>query len=342
MATIRRSSMNRTSLGRAKRTIGNAYFESLFNKVPEAIALCDNHGSVIKINNEFRRMFGYTQAEAQGRLIDDLVAPGSLHPDAAVLTGTAARGETFATEGLRQRKDGGRIHVSILGAPILIHGRQVAVYGIYRDISDRKEAEQALLESQRKVLETYASLRQRTLELEEANAQLERLSNLDGLTGLPNRRHFESIYRTEWRRACRERRWISLAMIDVDFFKSYNDHHGHLAGDECLQRIAQALGERIRAGDLMARYGGEEFVALLTANTRQGALHAAERMRQRVQRLELEHGHSEVSPFVTVSLGVASCLADEEDDPLDLLAQADRALYLAKTRGRNRVETPEG
>jgi len=342
MAKTRRSAANRTSMRRAKRTIGNVYFESLFNKVPEAIALCDNRGSVIKINDEFRRMFGYTPSEAQGRPIDDLVAPGSLHLDAAVLTDMAARGRTFATESLRQRKDGSRIHVSILGAPILVHGRQVAVYGIYRDISDRKEAEQALLESQRKALETHASLQQRTRELEEANAQLERLSNLDGLTGLPNRRHFEFIYQTEWRRACRERRWISLVMIDVDYFKSYNDHHGHLAGDECLKRIAQALNERLRAGDLVARYGGEEFVALLTGNSRQGALQAADRMRLRVRQLELEHGRSSVSPFVTISLGVASRQADLEVDPQDLLARADKALYLAKTRGRNRVETAEG
>lgn len=323
MVTIRRKASRRTSVGRVKRTIGNAYFESLFNKVPEAIALCDNRGFIIKINDEFRRMFGYTQADVQGRALDDLVAPGD--PGAVALTTTAFMGQSFSVEALRRRKDGTWIHVSILGATILVHGRQVAVYGIYRDISSRKAAEQALLESR--------------AELEQANARLERLSNLDGLTAVPNRRHFEAVYDTEWRRAGRDGDWISLVMIDVDFFKLYNDHHGHLAGDECLKHIASALGDGNRAGDLVARYGGEEFVALLPGSEPRGALQAAERMRARVEGLEIVHGHSSISPVVTVSLGVASCRVDEGSNPTELLAQADRALYLAKTRGRNRVET---
>ncbi len=326
---------------RVKRPISNVYFENLFNKVPEAIALCDNRGFVIKINAEFRQMFGYTQVEAYGHLIDDLVAPETLRLDAATLTKATAQGEMFSTESMRQRKDGTLIHVSIIGAPIQVHGKRVALYGIYRNITDRKEAEQALLESQHQAMETYASLQQRTRQLEEANTLLERLSNLDGLTSIPNRRYFENLYETEWRRACREKAWVSLIMVDVDFFKSYNDHHGHLAGDECLKQIAQTLNEKNRAGDLVARYGGEEFVALLTSNTREGALHSAERMRLRVEELEIVHGHSSVSPHVTVSLGVASKRADTESDPTELLQKADEALYLAKTRGRNRVEAAE-
>jgi PAS domain S-box-containing protein len=163
---------------RVRRTIGNEYFESLFNKVSEAIALCDNRGNIIKINGEFRRMFGYTQQEAAGRSIDDLVAPQQLHSEASRFTQAAAQGEAFSTETLRCRKDGSTLHVSILGAPIHVHGRQVAVYGIYRNITDRKEAEQSLFDSQRQVLEINAALQQRTRQLEEANALLERLSNL--------------------------------------------------------------------------------------------------------------------------------------------------------------------
>ena len=321
------------------RQIRNAYFESLFNKVREAIALCDNQGRVIQVNTEFRRMFGYAQAEAFQQSIDDLIAPGSR--EARDYTEAVRRGETFAGEAIRQRKDGTRIHVSILGASIRVHGRQVATYAIYRDITDQKEAERALLESQRQVQEANAALQERTRQLEAANARLEQLSNLDGLTAIPNRRHFEATYRTEWRRACRGQSRITLVMIDVDFFKSYNDHHGHLAGDECLKRIARALGEGHRAGDLVARYGGEEFVALLTGNTPGGTLQAAERMRQQVQDLAIGHGHSEVAPVVTVSLGVASTLASPEQDAMDLLAEADRALYRAKTLGRNRVEAAE-
>jgi diguanylate cyclase (GGDEF)-like protein/PAS domain S-box-containing protein len=326
---------------RVKRTIGNAYFESLFNKVPEAIALCDNRGLVIRINDEFRRLFDFNQAEACGHLIDELLAPENLRLDAATFTQAAARGEVFSTESVRQRKDGTQLHVSIMGAPIQVHGKRVAVCGIYRDITDRKKTEQDLLESQRLAMETYTALQQRTRQLEEANARLERLSNLDGLTTIPNRRYFENLYQTEWRRACREKSWLSLIMIDVDFFKSFNDHHGHLAGDDCLKQIAQALSEKNRAGDLVARYGGEEFVALLTSNTRQGVLQAAERMRLRVKELEISHGHSSVSPYVTVSLGIASQRVNVETDAIELLQKADQALHQAKTKGRDRVEVAE-
>lgn len=333
------TAIRRNVTRRLKRRIGNEYFESLFSKVPEAIALCDCTGHVIKVNTEFRRMFGYSQAETRGQLIDNLIAPGHLRDNATHLTNTGARGETFSTESVRRRKDGTLIHVSILGAPIHLHGRQVAVYGIYRDITDRKEAEAALLESQRALLETYASLQLRTTELEEANILLEQLSKLDGLTSIPNRRYFEDHFRTEWRRACREETWISLIMIDVDLFKSYNDLHGHLTGDECLRDIAIALAEKNRAGDLVARFGGEEFVALLSSSTPDGAFLVAERMRQRIEELQLPHGGSPVSPFVTVSLGVASQKAHADSNPMDLLRKADQALYKAKTRGRNRVES---
>ena len=333
------TSVRRNVTRRLKRRIGNEYFESLFHRVPEAIALCDNKGHVIKVNAEFRRMFGYTQAEACGRSIDDLIAPDDLREDAIHLTNTGARGEMFSAESIRRRKDRTPIHVSILGAPIHLHGRLVAVYGIYRDITDRKEAEAALLESQRKLLETYASLQQRSAELEEANALLEQLSKLDALTSIPNRRFFEDHFRTEWRRACREESWIGLIMIDVDLFKSYNDLHGHLAGDECLRDIAAVLAERNRAGDLVARYGGEEFVALLGNSTPEGTLLVAERLRQRVEELCIPHGGSPVSPHVTISLGVAAQRADAAANPTDLLLKADQALYKAKTRGRNRVES---
>lgn len=326
---------------RMKRPIRNGYFESLFNKVPEAIALCDNRGHVIKVNAEFRRMFGFSQAEVTGRLIDELIAPTDLRDSADILTQAVAKGQQVSAEAVRLHRDGTPLDVSILGAPILVHGRQVAVYGIYRDISAQKAAERALLDSRREVLEANAALQQRTRALETANEQLERLSNLDGLTGIPNRRYFEAFYGIEWRRACRAHRWISLIMADVDFFKAYNDTHGHLAGDECLKRIAQALAEEHRAGDLVARYGGEEFVALLADIPPEGALHAAERMRRRVKELALPHGHSAAAPVVTVSLGVASQRAEGTADPMALLRRADEALYRAKSGGRNCVASAE-
>lgn len=305
--------------------VDNEYFVNLFQEIPEAIVLSDNVGCIAKVNREFTRLFGYTEAEAVGRFIDDLVAPEELREEATTITEAVAHGQKFALEAVRQRKDGSQVHVSLLGVPIVTSRRQVAVFGIYRDISARVKAERALVESRR--------------QLEEANSMLERISNHDGLTAIPNRRSFEHFYELEWRRACRERKWISVVMIDVDFFKSYNDHYGHLAGDQCLKHIAQALQVLNRPGDMVARYGGEEFVAVLAGTDLPGARHMAERMRLRVAELRLPHEHSQIGPHVTISLGLAAEIPEAGSSPLNLILKADQALYLAKSRGRDRVET---
>jgi diguanylate cyclase (GGDEF)-like protein/PAS domain S-box-containing protein len=311
--------------------LGKEYFENLFNQVPEAIVIADNLGRVMRINAEFTRMFGYSRQEAAGHRVDELIATGAERVEAMAITDCVAQGQKVARESVRRRKDGTLIHVSILGVPILNRGQQLAVYGIYRDISDIKRAQAA-------VLEANATLQERTRQLEAVNVQLERISNYDGLTAIPNRRYFEHFYDLEWRRAWREGKWISLIMIDVDFFKAYNDRHGHLAGDECLKRLAQALQLVNRASDLVCRYGGEEFVAVLSGTDLEGARLIAERMRQRVLDLQLAHGASAVSPWVTVSMGIAAQVPEAAATPGDLLLRADQGLYLAKSSGRNQIQ----
>jgi diguanylate cyclase (GGDEF)-like protein len=179
---------------------------------------------------------------------------------------------------------------------------------------------------------------ERTHALAEANQRLERLSALDPLTGLANRRRFDEVLDLEWRRGCRSGGPISLVLFDLDFFKPYNDTNGHLAGDDCLRQVAQVLAGGLgRAGDLVARYGGEEFVALLPEHAEDAAQALAERLRAGVEALGLPHGGSAVSRVVTISAGVATMAADERRSPAELLAAADRALYEAKRGGRNRV-----
>jgi diguanylate cyclase (GGDEF)-like protein len=174
--------------------------------------------------------------------------------------------------------------------------------------------------------------------LREANARLKQLSFHDALTGLPNRRHFDQTLELEWNRALRNRRPLSLLILDVDCFKALNDLCGHPAGDECLQKIAQALPTTLRrAGEMTARYGGEEFAAILPDSDLAAATSVAEAMRKAVLNLELPHEASTVEKFVTISVGVAALQPNASNSATQLLAAADEALYRAKRGGRNRV-----
>ena len=166
---------------------------------------------------------------------------------------------------------------------------------------------------------------------------LARQSFLDGLTGIPNRRYLDETLDKEWRRALREEQVLSLLLIDIDFFKRYNDLYGHPAGDDCLRRVAAALSHSVsRGSDLVARYGGEEFTILLPGDGAVGAVTVAERAMAAISALQIVHLHSEVSAFLTISIGIATALPCRDMTPATLLQMADRALYQAKEQGRNR------
>lgn len=181
-------------------------------------------------------------------------------------------------------------------------------------------------------------LSETTRELAAANRTLQRLSQLDGLTGLANRRHFDETLDLEWRRAVRSRQPVALVLLDIDCFKAYNDAYGHQRGDECLQAVADVLqGGAQRAGDLAARFGGEEFALVLPGLEEEAACQLAERLRAEVEGLALVHQHSSAGPLVSVSAGVTSLVPRSDASAAELVAAADRALYSAKAAGRNRV-----
>ena len=176
-------------------------------------------------------------------------------------------------------------------------------------------------------------------ELERANFELKQLALCDPLTKVFNRRYFQEQLAQEWRRMQRDRQVLSLIMCDVDCFKPYNDTYGHQAGDNCLQQVATAISSAAKRGaDFVARYGGEEFVVVLPQTSVEGASKVAEEIRVKVKALQLEHSRSSVSNVVTLSLGVASIVPTPEYSPSFLIENADRALYLAKRGGRDRVE----
>nr|WP_256386692.1 diguanylate cyclase [Hydrocoleum sp. CS-953] len=164
------------------------------------------------------------------------------------------------------------------------------------------------------------------------------MANLDGLTQIPNRRSFDEYLALEWQRHLREQQFLSLIMIDIDYFKRYNDHYGHQGGDNCLIRVAQAISQvPQRPTDLVARYGGEEFAVILPNTNIEGAFTIAESIRQAIASVSIPHAQSEVSQFVTLSLGGASMIPTIKGTSEDLIALADHALYKAKRQGRDRV-----
>jgi diguanylate cyclase (GGDEF)-like protein/PAS domain S-box-containing protein len=196
-------------------------------------------------------------------------------------------------------------------------GEVDSLIGFMFDISERKKTEEQL-----------ANLRK----------ELEEMSYKDGLTGVANRRMFDSVLELEWSNARRSRQPLSLIMLDIDHFKEFNDHYGHVQGDECLIRVAKVLSTAAtRSRDFIARFGGEEFVLVLPESDAEAAAKVAERCRQLIFKEQIPHARSPVSGVLTISVGVGSIMPSHQDQPMAFVEATDKKLYLAKQQGRNRI-----
>lgn len=196
-------------------------------------------------------------------------------------------------------------------------GEVTALIGFMFDISERKKTEEEVLRLQK---------------------ELEHLSYKDGLTDLPNRRMFDSVIELEWLNAKRYRHPLSLILMDIDFFKQYNDHYGHLQGDACLKQVAQVLSQSVtRARDLIARFGGEEFVIVLPETDAVAARTIAERCQYLMQQANIRHEKSAVSDRLTISVGVNTIIPSQKDDLFAFIDKTDKQLYQAKQNGRNLI-----
>lgn len=284
----------RRHLDEALKTQG-VYFQELFDSAPVAIVILDGGDRVLRVNNEFTRIFGYDSDEALGQRINDLIVPEELREEGLDMTARVASGETLNQESLRRRKDGTTLWVSIVARPFKIGGGPNHVYGMYHDISDRKRAEE----------------------------ELRALSLVDALTGLPNRRAFVTLSDQALKWAARATKEVMLIFIDVDNLKQINDTHGHLAGDRALVDTARVLKETFREADIVARLGGDEFIALITTE----APDAGELIIQRVEARVDAHNKTEDRPFALgLSIGYTRSPAGGAN-LLELMAQADAALY---------------
>ncbi|MBE1159714.1 sensor domain-containing diguanylate cyclase [Dyella acidiphila] len=197
------------------------------------------------------------------------------------------------------------------------NGEVDSLVGFMFDISERKRTEEQL-----------AALRR----------ELEELSFKDGLTGIANRRRFDSVMETEWQNACRTKQSISMLMLDIDCFKQYNDRYGHLEGDQCLKRVARLLSlAAARSRDFVARFGGEEFILLLPDTNESGAYKIASRCRDLIAGEHIPHEASDVSKYLTVSIGLCTATPECGDEVRGFIELGDKRMYQAKQRGRNTI-----
>lgn len=216
-------------------------------------------------------------------------------------------------------KDGGHVWIrDVVHVVRKPDGEVDSLVGFMFDISERKKAEEELVRLQK---------------------ELEALSLTDGLTGIANRRHFDQRLEAEWHAARRNGQPLSLILLDIDFFKQFNDRYGHVGGDACLVAVARALqGVARRAGDLVARFGGEEFVVLLPGADAAGARMLADAAAAAIAALRIAHEASAVSDYLTASIGVGTATATGAGEPRAFIDAVDRLLYAAKQNGRNRIE----
>lgn len=231
------------------------------------------------------------------------------------------------------------VNITIFAALAWITGKKIYDNYVVSFLSNCEVSEKNILLAKRneELRQEIARREETQIQLKKANEELASLSLQDELTGIPNRRSLELFLRYAWQHAVREKTHISFIIIDIDYFKAFNDNYGHLLGDECLKIVAQSLSENTRALDFVARHGGEEFIMVVLNADEEGTGILAENLRQKVEALEIQHEYSPISDYLTISLGTTTVIPRDGDSILDCLNKADQALYQAKNAGRNTV-----
>lgn len=296
-------------------------FQNIVETAIEGILIFDENYNITFANKNMASMLGYTVEEMIGRTYVSFI-PES-HTDVYnYQVSLSKKGEDSVYECCLMKKDGEKNWFLISAKAIFDdYGNFEGSFSVLTNINGRKKAE---------------------MQLEEKNRELAELSNKDSLTGIANRRCFDATLEQEYSNLKQSNGVLSIIMIDIDFFKEYNDYYGHVMGDECLRKIGGVLKYCIRcSADLAARYGGEEFACILPDTDINYAVKIAERIKQYIHELKIEHKKSSVSEYVTASFGVATVRYSPERTPAEIVAIADKLMYKAKISGRNRIEYAE-
>lgn len=310
--------IEKANLMSIKAETANLELDQIFDRSTSGIWVIDSQFEILRMNRTLSNLAGKGKGKVRGLKCYD-VFPTSLcgDPDCP-LTRIMNGNDFFECDIEKKDEQGSKISFLLTATSFFgLDGELMGMVAEFKDITSRKRAEVAL---------------------EKANRELQRLSVLDDLTQVANRRRFDEALNDEWQRLSRDREPLSLIFCDIDYFKLYNDTYGHQAGDDCLRAVADTISANCqRPGDFVARYGGEEFIVILPNTEAEGAVHLAEDIREEIGRLKIPHMRSQVSRYITLSLGVSCVFPCADITPESLIGAADKALYEAKNQGRNRT-----
>ncbi len=323
--TLNAAVIEKTKMRIIEAETANMELEQIFNQSSSGIWVIDTNFEILRMNETMARLAGRNKDAVRGLKCYEVFPLPICHTHQCPMKKIREDRHNLEYDIERETRRGTLASYLLTVNPFYgLTGKTMGLVAEFKDITLRRRAESAL---------------------RQANKTLQRLSDMDGLTQVANRRRFDEVLNMEWKRANRSNAPLSLIFCDIDHFKLFNDTYGHMAGDDCLRAVARVIRSVLkRPEDFVARYGGEEFTLVLPNTHTEGAFHLAENIRRALLNKKIPHAASPISPYVTLSIGVAGIFFDPnngagplDDRPDALVEKADQALYAAKQEGRNRT-----